>query len=1031
MATVSFPTSTTQLSAACPEVPMELIERVAKSVNMAYGELIATSGAYEAGAMWTKLHTSVLTPQIPFSVHKALYHASYADWDWIHGPAPAWYPNDGQEGAKHIEQLMHESGVDGYSALHSWSCKHRAEFWGNMISKLGIEYDADDHTPGDNMVLAGDAENPEWLPGAMMNIADSCFNGPLESVAVVYGQGDCGTLSHLTVDQLKRLSARVANSLVDHGCQPGDAIAIDMPMTIESVYIYLGIVLAGCVVVSIADSFAAEEIATRLRLSDAKLVFTQDSIARAGKRLALYTRVVKAAESVHDPAIVVIPQDEQVGISEQLRDQDRAWSSFLSSDDQFDSVKRAPAEFMNILFSSGTTGDPKAIPWHHTTPIKCGVDAYLHMDVSPGEVVCWPTNLGWMMGPFLIFAALMNKASIALYYDAPQYKTFGYFVEKAKVTMLGLVPSMAKSWRAEYEKSGTVHDWSTVRCFASTGEASAPEDYLWLFSRVQGYRPVIEYCGGTEIGGGFITGTLIQPQAPAAFSTPALGIDLEILDLSSTPLESGEGELVLVPPSIGLSVQLLNRDHHTVYYKDMPMGAHGQVLRRHGDQMHKFKNGYFRACGRCDDTMNVSGIKVSSAELERVCDQVPGVKETAAIAVPPPDGGPDELVFYCVLKEPAGLLIDPSQLKKALQEEIKQKLNPLFRVAKAHIVDALPRTASNKVMRRILRQNSLSSGNLAAQAAMAAAAEANASPTPAEGEASTSQHPAVCVVGAVRTPIGAFNGALASLSSTDLGAHAIRAAVQQAGLDPVLVQECFMGNVYSANLGQAPARQAALKAGLPESCVCTTLNKVCASGAKAISLGAQSILLGDADIVVAGGMESMSNVPYMLPNARFGMRMGDGQLVDGMIKDGLWDPTEDLHMGNCAEQCATAQAISREAQDDYAVESYRRAQEAFAKGKLEPEIAPIQLAGRRGCAPETVSQDEQITKLNELKLRKLKPAFDKHAGTVTAGNSSSLADLSLIHISEPTRLLSISYAVFCLKKKKKKQQITMSSTNII
>ncbi|KAK9845383.1 hypothetical protein WJX81_005183 [Elliptochloris bilobata] len=249
----------------------------------------------------------------------------------------------------------------------------------------------------------------------------------------------------------------------------------------------------------------------------------------------------------------------------------------------------------------------------------------------------------------------------------------------------------------------------------------------------------------------------------------------------------------------------------------------------------------------------------------------------------------------------------------------------------------------------------------------------------------------VCIVSAVRTPLGGFQGALASLPATQLGALAIRAALERIGLAPGAVQECIMGNVCSAGLGQAPARQAALGAGLPPSVVCTTVNKVCASGLKAVALAAQSIRLGAAEVAVAGGMESMSRVPYYAPGARAGLRMGHAQLLDGMLLDGLWDHMNDVHMGECAERCAEEYGISRREQDDHALESHRRAGQATRAGITAEEIVPVDVPGRRGMPSIRISKDEAPAKLDAGRLRSLRPAF-RPGGSVTAGNSSPLAD---------------------------------------
>ena len=248
----------------------------------------------------------------------------------------------------------------------------------------------------------------------------------------------------------------------------------------------------------------------------------------------------------------------------------------------------------------------------------------------------------------------------------------------------------------------------------------------------------------------------------------------------------------------------------------------------------------------------------------------------------------------------------------------------------------------------------------------------------------------VFIVSIARTPVGAFGGSLSSLSATQLGAIAIKGAVEKANIKPEQVEEVFMGNVISANLGQAPATQAMIYAGIPNTVPSTTVNKVCASGSKAIILGAQSIMTGVNDVVIAGGMESMSNVPYYLDKARNGYRLGHGQLTDGLIKDGLWDVYKDFHMGMAGELCATTHHISREEQDEFSIESYKRAQAAYAKKAFDSEIIPVEIPVR-GKDPMIVKEDEQYTKGNFEKMKTLKPVFDKN-GTITAANASPLND---------------------------------------
>jgi acetyl-CoA C-acetyltransferase len=248
----------------------------------------------------------------------------------------------------------------------------------------------------------------------------------------------------------------------------------------------------------------------------------------------------------------------------------------------------------------------------------------------------------------------------------------------------------------------------------------------------------------------------------------------------------------------------------------------------------------------------------------------------------------------------------------------------------------------------------------------------------------------VYIVSAVRTPIGSFGGILSGISSTRLGAAAIKAALSKIKLDAKEVNEVFMGSVMQANLGQAPARQASKFAGLPDSVICTTVNKVCASGMKSVMLAAQSILLGDADVVVAGGMENMSQVPFYSDSLRWGNKYGNAVLIDGLAKDGLTDVYQNYPMGNAAELCAATLNISRADQDAYAIESYKRSQAAWESGKFNEEVIPVEVPQRKGESL-TISKDEEHKNVNFAKLPELRPAFTKD-GTVTAANASTMND---------------------------------------
>ncbi|CAL5354257.1 unnamed protein product [Camellia sinensis] len=427
-----------------------------------------------------------------------------------------------------------------------------------------------------------------------------------------------------------------------------------------------------------------------------------DFIVRGGRKFPLYSRVVEAVP----PKAIVIPASGK-DVDVQLRKQDLSWKHFLSSVDYhprsnyFSPVYLPIDSTTNILFSSGTTGDPKAIPWTQLSPIRCAADSWANVDVQSGDVLCWPTNLGWVMGPILLYSCFLTGATLALYHGSPLGRGFGQFVQDAGVTILGTVPSLVKAWKSTHCMEGL--DWTKIRSFGSTGEASNVDDDLWLSSRAY-YKPIIECCGGTELASSYIQGSLLQPQAFGTFSSASMTTGFVILDEHGVPYLDDQacvGEVGLFPQYMGATDRLLNADHEEVYFKGMPMYK-GMQLRRHGDIIKRTAGGYFVVQGRADDTMNLGGVKTSSVEIERVCDQAnESIMETAAVSAAPANGGPEQLAIFVVLKK--GFNTQPDKLKMLFSRAIQRNLNPLFKVNFVKIVPEFPRTASNKLLRRVLR----------------------------------------------------------------------------------------------------------------------------------------------------------------------------------------------------------------------------------------------------------------------------------------------------------------------------------------
>ncbi|KDP42113.1 hypothetical protein JCGZ_01901 [Jatropha curcas] len=601
---------------------------------------------------------------------------------------------------------LYKDPLTSFNLFHKYSVQYPEAYWSIVLRELSIVF----HEAPKCILDTTDKSKHggSWLPGSALNIAECCLqpaNHPRkndDSMAIVWrDENDNSKVNHMTLKELREQVMMVANAL--HAMfTKGDAVAIDMPMTVNAVVIYLAIVLAGLVVVSIADSFAAKEIASRLRISNAKAIFTQDFILRGGRKFPLYSRVVEATPH----KVIVLPvMGNDVGI--RLRQQDMSWKDFLSSvnhlprPNYFLPVYQSADSMTNILFSSGTTGEPKAIVWTQLSPIRCASDAWAHVDVQVGDVYCWPTNLGWVMGPILLYSCFLSGATLALFHGSPLGREFGKFVQDAGVTILGTVPSLVKAWKSTNCMEGL--DWTKIKSFCSTGESSNVDDDLWLSSRSY-YKPITECCGGTELASSYIQGCQLQPQAFGAFSTASMTTGLVILDENGVPYPDYQpcvGEVGLFPLYLGASDRMLNADHYEVYFKGMPMFK-GMHLRRHGDILKRTVGGYFIVQGRADDTMNLGGIKTSSVEIERVCDRADeSIMETAAISVAPVDGGPELLVIFVVLKK--GFNGEPDKLKMKFSKAIQSNLNPLFKVSLVKVVPEFPRTASNKLLRRVLR----------------------------------------------------------------------------------------------------------------------------------------------------------------------------------------------------------------------------------------------------------------------------------------------------------------------------------------
>ena len=375
----------------------------------------------------------------------------------------AWWPDEFTQKQANITQVQQAIGLTSYADFYRWSVENKAAFWETAVNRLGIVFR---HPYQQVLDRATGAEDPRWLPGARLNIVESCFQAPADKIALVV-RDEAGNEQRWTYVELDSLTQRVAAGLTTLGLTPGDRVGLYLPLSAEAVAAYLGIIRAGMVAVLIADSFSAGELERRLALADAKLLITVAAYSYNNKPMVVYDRV-KQAQSPR--AVVVAAADVP------RRPDDLHWDDFLGPPEATYHEAHSD-DLISILFSSGTTREPKAIPWTHLTPVKCATDAHFHQDVHPDDVLTWTTGMGWMMGPWTTFAALMNKATLALFVGSAASPAFGRFMQDVGVTVLGTIPSLVRVWRST--QAMEEYDWP-VRVLSSTGEPSSADDYFYL-----------------------------------------------------------------------------------------------------------------------------------------------------------------------------------------------------------------------------------------------------------------------------------------------------------------------------------------------------------------------------------------------------------------------------------------------------------------------------------------------------------------------------------------------------------------------
>jgi acetyl-CoA synthetase len=596
---------------------------------------------------------------------------------------------------------MDAHGIASLDELQRRSTDDIAWFWNAVLRDLGIQF----HEPYSEIVdLSRGIAWPRWCVGGGMNIVhnclDKCAGTPADARVALRWEGEEGSVRVLTYAGLRREVNQAANALRSLGLGKGDAIGVFMPMTPECVAAMLAIIKIGAIFLPLFSGFGAQAIASRLTDADAKALVTADGMMRRGKLVAMKSVADSAAAQVATLRHLIVLKRTGCEVAWNPA-RDHWWHELIGRQPHESETERTNAEdMMMLLYTSGTTGKPKgAVHTHCGFPIKAAQDISHGFDLHADETLFWVTDMGWMMGPWLVFGTLLLGATMMIYDGAPDWPAadrLWALVERHRVTTLGLSPTLVRALLRHGDAPVRAHDLSSLRKFGSTGEPWNPTPWMWLFQNVGGgTRPIINYSGGTETSGGILSGNVLTPLKPCAFSGPLPGMAADVVNERGESVRGELGELVIRQPWIGMTRGFW-RDperYRATYWSRFP------DVWVHGDWAEIDDDGLWFIVGRSDDTIKIAGKRVGPAEVESVLVAHEAVSEAAAIGVPDERKG-EALVCFCVLKP--GHAPDDA-LRETLRSSIANALGKPLAPREVHFVRQLPRTRNAKIMRRVIR----------------------------------------------------------------------------------------------------------------------------------------------------------------------------------------------------------------------------------------------------------------------------------------------------------------------------------------
>jgi acetyl-CoA synthetase len=616
--------------------------------------------------------------------------------------AIVWRPEDSAVQASNLRKFMDLHEIADYDQLLLKSSQEPEWFWDTIIKHFGLQF----YKPY-TKVLDSSKGIPwtEWCVGGQTNVVQNCLDRhmdtPKQDETAIVWEGEGSIVRRWTYGDLNAETCRLAEGLRALGCKRGDVIGLFLPMIPEAAAAYLAIAKIGAIVLPLFSGFGASAIASRLNDAGAVAVFTADGTMRRGKPSSLKATLDLALREVPTLHSVIIAQSVGVDV-DLVPGRDHWWQDVCAGQPDISPTERLDADApLMLVYTSGTTGKPKGtIHTHCGFPTKLALDMGLCMDFKASDRILWMSDMGWVVGPILVVATTLLGGSMLLVEGAPNYPNEGrmwQLIDDHKITFLGIAPTIIRSFMASGGGNIEDYDLSSLRVSVSTGETWTYDAWMWMFENVCKKKvPILNYSGGTEIGGGILTGTMIHPLKPCSFSGPVPGMGADIVGDDGNPVAPGEvGELVLRVPSIGLTRGLWNDSQRYIesYWDTFP------GLWRHGDWASTDQDGFWYIHGRSDDTLKIAGKRTGPSEIEALVTETGKIREVAVIGVPDKVKG-EAVVCVCV---PMPGVTPGHELEEEISNAIVSGLGVPFRPQKTVFVSDLPKTRTMKIMRRVVR----------------------------------------------------------------------------------------------------------------------------------------------------------------------------------------------------------------------------------------------------------------------------------------------------------------------------------------